>query len=251
MFLQLRPDIYFSNELGPPIIRGSWKNESSPPPKAAAHAPLIPRLPTTSSLQNSTLIPPAPLLVSASGESSHSGGPVTIALSNSLSNPISAKPSRDDLKQSKQKQPAPVLSDDYEEGSSGSSSESEDYGELSLIRGMQGMSLGSTQPLEGPEHRAVVDSQWRFHGKSSSFKLISAARKFQQLHMDEMAKTYPQAKSAGGSPQALPNVRREEFWVSPPVRALFPYNLGLSAYLLVAVFSGRLAGTQDQHFPAP
>ena len=212
--------MYFSNELGPPIARGSWKNESSSPARPMTHAPLIPRLPTTSSLQTNSLIPPAPLLVSGSPAPSHSGGPVTIALSNSLSNPVSTKPSRDSLKGSRQKQPAQVFSD-YDDDSA-SSSESEDYGELSLVRGMQGMSLGSAKPLEqSPEQRAVIDSQWRFHGKSSSFKLISAARKYQQLHFDEIAKSLPQAKSGLGSPtasQASGSFKRDQFWNSPPVR---------------------------------
>ncbi|TCD69801.1 hypothetical protein EIP91_006114 [Steccherinum ochraceum] len=200
---KLRPEVYFSTDFGPAFVRGSWKNGSFSPQKPTTHAPLIPRLPTTSSLQSNALIPPAPLLVSrpSNEQNRSSSGPVTISLTSSLPNPISTKFSRDSLRQVKGEEASAVAFSEYEEVSSGSSSESEDYGELSLIRGMQGISLGSQKPLEGSGLRPSNDSQWRFHGKSSSFKLISAARKFQQLHMDEIAKSQPDG-SGSGSPRA-------------------------------------------------
>ncbi|KAH8080269.1 fungal-specific transcription factor domain-containing protein [Cristinia sonorae] len=229
---RLRPEIYFSDQVGPPIVRGSWKNESPPPTKTATHAPLIPRLPTTSSLQSSSLIPPAPSFSAGAVGSSQSGGPVTIALSNPLPNPISAKPSRDSLKT----KPSMVFSD-YEDLSSASSSEDEDYGELSLIRGMQGMSLGSSAPLEGTDHRGMADSQWRFHGKSSSFKLINTARKLQQLHMDSMPKPFRDGKSDSGSPPVVGSHRRKQFWTSPP----WETNLGDSR--------PKFSGTLESQWP--
>lgn len=101
-------------------------------------------------------------------------------------------------------------SSEEDEPSSASSSDNEDYGELSLIRGMQNLNI---RPLESHEGGNVPDSQWRFHGKSSSFKLINTAWKLQT----EASKVTGEA-SPEDSAHKMGINRRAYFWKSPEVR---------------------------------
>lgn len=173
--------------------------------------------------QSHSLLPPPSLAVPDGAGTSHAapypgGGTNTVPSSEGTK-------SLSRCSRSRLNAPAAEYFSDVEEyGSSGSSSESEDYGELSLIRSMQNLNIqGSIKPLENRESREPVDAQWRFHGKSSAFKLINTARRMQQIHLDEVAKAAGE-DGEGSPPRVLPEppTRREFFWTSPAVCPIYP-----------------------------
>ena len=107
------------------------------------------------------------------------------------------------------------------------SSDTDDMGELSLVRGMKRLTLRGLEPTEGgsPE-RYTLDSQLRFHGKSSSFKLISTTREFIQLHRVEVESSSDGRQSNSPADIVLPpppsSNKREEFWRISPVSPSSP-----------------------------
>ncbi len=156
--------------------------------------------------QNHSLLPPPSLAVPDGAGTSHAA-PYPGGGSAPISPPETTK-SLARASRGRLNAPPADFSDveDYE--SSGSSSGSEDYGELSLVRSMQKLNIHG--------NRDTMDSQWRFHGKSSAFKLINTARKMQQIHLDAVAKA---AEGDGSPPRILPDAptRRDFFWTSPTV----------------------------------
>ncbi|CAL1706909.1 unnamed protein product [Somion occarium] len=194
---RLRPEADFTPEIGPPIPRDSWKSESP-----AMQSSLSRQTTSSSQSQGSSLVPPQPSLAVSGGSGvSHAApypgsGPIMIALTHATS--------RDNVRGS-------GASSEDDEPSSASSSDSEDYGELSLVRGMQSLSL---KPLESHDNRTVPDSQWRFHGKSSSFKLINTARKLQ----NEASKVAGES-THDDNPHQIGAHRRPYFWNSPQYEA--------------------------------
>lgn len=130
--------------------------------------------------------------------------------------------------------------------SSTSSLSSEDEGsavELSLVQGITQLTLHGLRPTHVAEE-LVVDGQWRFHGKSSSFKLISTARELKQRHLDEVTGSSLPASPARSSPeQARPGSRagvyaprRAQYWGSLPVRTV---QSCAASSLTVGIISGR------------
>ena len=96
----------------------------------------------------------------------------------------------------------------------GSSSESEEVGELSLSRGMKRLTVCGLVPAQ--ERPYVADSQVRFHGKSSWFKLIEPIRKLREEH------AYSVTSGPDSSMFSQDNInpaatRRPEFWTTPDV----------------------------------
>ncbi|KAI0076108.1 hypothetical protein K474DRAFT_1772732 [Panus rudis PR-1116 ss-1] len=195
---RLRPEVDFSKELGPPIPRDSWKTDSP----VAQPSLLRQASQSFHHSPKSSLVPPTPSLSVPGGAGVAApypgSGPVTITLTH--------MPSRETIQSLRR----PSTSDE-DEVSSASSSDTEDYGELSLIRNMENLSI---KPLEH-DNEKEPDGQWRFHGKSSSFKLINAARKLQQG-----------ASSADGNEGATPPPlganRRPYFWQTPPYETILP-----------------------------
>ena len=91
-------------------------------------------------------------------------------------------------------------------------------GELSLVRGMKRLTLRGLEPTEGSPKQHTLDNQLRFHGKSSSFKLINATREFMQLHMVESSSEGRQSNSPADIQLPIPTTnKREEFWRIPRV----------------------------------
>ena len=135
------------------------------------------------------------------------------------------------------------VTDDPSSTSSLSSEDEESAVELSLVQGITQLTLHGLRPAHVAE-KQVVDGQWRFHGKSSSFKLISTARELKQRHMDEVTGSSLPASPARSSPeQARPGSRagffaprRAQYWGSLPVRTMYSCNASL---LTVGAVSGR------------
>ncbi len=92
------------------------------------------------------------------------------------------------------------------------------------MRGLKRLTLRGLEPTEATPDRYGDDNQWRFHGKSSSFKLISTARDLKQQHIVENGSTSSDGRQSY-SPASVqlphvPSTIRPEFWTVPPVRLL-------------------------------
>ncbi|EGO25312.1 hypothetical protein SERLADRAFT_437067 [Serpula lacrymans var. lacrymans S7.9] len=196
----LRPETDFSSELGPPVVRDSWKTEQeaarrlSPHEKSSSPSAPPQRLKDTPPASSPSRVP-QPLGIST-----------PIVPSSHISNYSrrSAGTPRTDTD----------ASSDY-----CSSSDSDELGELSISRGMKRLTLRGLEPAS--EGAMLADSQNRFHGKSSSFKLIGPARKLREEHMNMVTNTTPYgtgfAQNSNSAQQAVPrpNERRSEFWSTP------------------------------------
>ncbi|KAH7914147.1 fungal-specific transcription factor domain-containing protein [Hygrophoropsis aurantiaca] len=196
VLLQLRPEADFSNELGPPVIRDSWKTESEPPRHPSPH--------------EKSSSPSAPSKMKGSPASLRSNALPQVAVSSAII-PSSRISSR-----SRGTPRSDSDSSDYF-----SSSESEEVGELSLSRGMKRLTIRGLEPTA--ENNTIIDSQVRFHGKSSCFKLIEPTRKLREEHMVNLG-MYPSDLDSGtgnshyqqsASPVDFAPTRRPEFWATP------------------------------------
>lgn len=193
---RLRPEADFSEELGSPVVRDSWKHDAEPQyrlsPDEKSSSPVA-RLRSHGSPVGSSLPPVGKLLPSSS---------VSVRSRRSAGTP------RTDTD---------LSSDAY------TSSESEEVGELSLSRGMKRLTIRGLEPAL--EHGSLVDSQVRFHGKSSCFKLIEPTRKLREEHINRVFQESgsTDAESGSGSrssPESASSVcftpiRRPEFWTTP------------------------------------
>ncbi|TBU33907.1 fungal-specific transcription factor domain-containing protein [Dichomitus squalens] len=220
---RLRPELDFSTELGPPVVRDSWKNSPPAPssdkarsasPKAIDHSPSVSRKQSLASLAAHPTNRPCPVPSGAKG-----GG-------QTKSRTASGKqPSRG----SQRRQPSGHESrSDSDADASGSSlsdsSETDDLGELSVARGMKRLTLRGLEPAEGSPERYLNDNQLRFHGKSSSFKLISATREFKQRHMVETSSDGRQSNSPASVQMASDaGCKRPTFWTLPPWEKTFEH----------------------------
>nr|VWO95032.1 Zn(2)-C6 fungal-type domain-containing protein [Ganoderma boninense] len=123
---------------------------------------------------------------------------------------------------SKRRQPSgydsPSNSDDASSSSLSDSSEIDELGELSIVRGLKRLTLRGLEPAEGSPERYLNDNQLRFHGKSSSFKLISHTRELMQRHIVETSSDGRQSNSPADV--QLPH-KRPEFWTLPPWEKTF------------------------------
>ncbi|KAH0827908.1 hypothetical protein J3R83DRAFT_3537 [Lanmaoa asiatica] len=173
---RLRPEADFSEELGPPVIRDSWKTDPEPSCRMSPH------------------------------EKSTSPSASCSRLNGSPSSWRSAGTPRSDTD---------LSSDDY------TSSESEEVGELSLSRGMKRLTIRGLEPTE--DHRSLADNQVRFHGKSSSFKLIEPIRKLRDEHVSRITGVEEHSRSSrdSASPITAAALRRPEFWTTPPWELAF------------------------------
>ncbi|KAG2111269.1 fungal-specific transcription factor domain-containing protein [Suillus discolor] len=190
---RLRPEADFSEDLGPPVVRDSWKHDAEPQyrrsPDEKSSSPVA-RLRS----RGSPSLPPVGKFLPSSS--------VSVRSRRSAGTP------RTDTD----------LSSD-----ACTSSESEEVGELSLSRGMKRLTIRGLEPAQ--EHGSLVDSQVRFHGKSSCFKLIEPTRKLREEHINRIFQESgsTDAESGSGSrssPESTSSVcftptRRPEFWTTP------------------------------------
>ncbi|KAL4073873.1 fungal-specific transcription factor domain-containing protein [Scleroderma citrinum] len=201
---RLRPEEDFSEELGPPIIRDSWKNDLEP--------------------CRQSLSPPSTLPSNLKTSSSGSLRPGSLPL---LSDAFSSS----------------LHAADTDLSSEGDTfSESEEVGELSLSRGMKRLTERGLVPAQ--EIPYAADSQVRFHGKSSWFKLIEPIRKLREEHVYSVTSG---PDSNGFSQNNINQVnaaatRRREFWTTPAWELAYEGSYhrlqGLCRFLA-------------QHFPPP
>ncbi|KAG8213977.1 hypothetical protein J3R82DRAFT_10726 [Butyriboletus roseoflavus] len=196
---RLRPEADFSEELGPPVVRDSWKTDSEPPCCMSPH-------------EKST---------SPSGSSSRPKGSPSRSLQ---SNPLSAFNatnhstcigSRSLRSAGTPRSDTDFSSDDW------TSSDSEEVGELSLSRGMKRLTIRGLEPTQ--DHCSLADNQVRFHGKSSCFKLIEPTRKLRDEHVNRVTggEEHNRLTRDSNSPINAEALRRPEFWTTPPWELAF------------------------------
>ncbi|PBK81933.1 hypothetical protein ARMGADRAFT_976134 [Armillaria gallica] len=201
---RLWPESDFSEELGPPVIRDSWKNEESA--NSADNA--------TSHLRakSSPLNPPA-------SSSFKKPSAASALFSPSVPLGFSTHLTLSDLRPQKRPR-VPVRK--HSSGTHGSHSKSEanasdpssDVDEL--VEGFEGKGRLS---LRLSDDVAEEDNSARFHGQSSSLRMVDATRKFKHLHMLE---TSSDSGKGTPSPGFRPDSsRRVEFWRPPPWERLY------------------------------
>ncbi|CCM01111.1 uncharacterized protein FIBRA_03159 [Fibroporia radiculosa] len=220
---RLRPDTDFTTELGPPVVRDSWKADAQIAQSVAQTA--------STSSTNSTAAP--------SSSRSHILLPMTTAILSpgfAYRGPAGERAGASSVRHKsprryRKKSQHPVAdgsTSQNEEGSSDSSLSASDHEdssvELSLVQGMTHLTMRGLQPAN-VNGKQAMDGQWRFHGKSSSFKLINATRELKQRHMDEMAgASSPESLASGSNSNSTPGpgyaLRRSEYWCSLPVSFL-------------------------------
>ncbi|KAJ4483342.1 fungal-specific transcription factor domain-containing protein [Lentinula aciculospora] len=186
---RLRPGQDFSAELGPPIIRDSWKD---PEPSYETSR--------SQSLSPSKLAP-------------YLDQNMSIRMSSHLKIPFSSSSSRASSIHHRPRQDPATGS----VGSSSSQSDSSDVDELvdNFEKGMQRLTLRSGRSQtqgDGPYDR--------FHGQSSYIKLVDATRKLRHAHImaqkDVLSNSSDSNASTTSPSPEIPNaLRRLEYWRTP------------------------------------
>jgi hypothetical protein len=258
---KLRPNEDFNAELGPPIIRDSWKNED----RRQSRASITPANISSTTLGGSSLPQPAPLSsnwVSAAPTAAFGCAPLPHLKANP-SIVIKSGPTQD------KSAAAHTDTEGETQGSNGISSEdissdTEELGELSLTRGVRKLTI---RGLEAAGKRASPsENQLRYHGKSSSYKLVGMTRRLRDKHRAELKKTAGEAEGTGDTSARLeesPIATRDEFWSMPKVSIVFQFCSveSLSMRLCWAQWEVEYDGFQvdspssipglEEHFPPP
>ncbi|KAJ3790815.1 fungal-specific transcription factor domain-containing protein, partial [Lentinula aff. detonsa] len=191
---RLRPGQDFSAELGPPVVRDSWKDSEL--------------LPATSRSQSRLRA------ASPSKLSPHLDQTTSIPMSSHLIlNPSSSSSSRAPSRHHRRRRDSIDNSIDY----FSSQSDSSDVDELvdNFEKGMQRLTLRSGRSQsqgDGPYDR--------FHGQSSYIKLVDVTRKLRQAHLMAQKEGFSNSSGSNGSTTSpspeIPNaLRRPEFWRAP------------------------------------
>ncbi|KAI0769708.1 fungal-specific transcription factor domain-containing protein [Trametes elegans] len=219
---RLRPEADFSAELGPPVVRDSWKNDPAPAasfsdkarsgsPQPAEGSPTATKTPLSVAL---TAPPPdrAACPTTASGTAG-----VGFHVRPVAGRKVSKKSK---LRKSSTQEPTSNSDHDASCSSLSDSSDTDEAGELSIVRGLKRLTLRGLEPPEVSPDKYGNDNQWRFHGKSSSLKLISTTRDLIQKHIVETASTSSEGRQSNSpaSIQLPPSStgKRPEFWSVPP-----------------------------------
>ncbi|KZT11021.1 uncharacterized protein LAESUDRAFT_644067 [Laetiporus sulphureus 93-53] len=215
---RLRPEADFSAELGPPVVRDSWKSDAPDTQYAGHHLPTSSERPafSASTSRFQSLLPLA-TAIPLPGYTYGCCGFASAKLEESSAS--LAKPKRN--RRSKQARPSPGMhhSDKSSSEAPLSASDHDDSSvELSLVQGLTQLTLRGLRPAHVTS-KEPQDGQWRYHGKSSTFKLIHATRELKQRHMDEVGATAqpsaPVVNSGGECCQTFAP-RRPHFWQSLP-----------------------------------
>ncbi|EMD37384.1 hypothetical protein CERSUDRAFT_154019 [Gelatoporia subvermispora B] len=207
---RLRPEADFSAELGPPVVRDSWKylDSTPPPPKL--------RRPSSASIHRK------PSLLSFSGTVTFPSCSCTSNCPHISPDDDPSSPSRTTTKRNASRsRPSTLelaLESDLESPSSVASDNDEidELGEMSMIQGIKQMTLTmrGLELAEGPPDEDIHGTHYRFHGKSSSSKLVTATRVLKQKHYAEVAKDLGDTP---GSVNSIPRLAtlRSFFWKPP------------------------------------
>ncbi|KAI8993102.1 fungal-specific transcription factor domain-containing protein [Trametes punicea] len=216
---RLRPELDLTSELGPPIIRDSWKNEPAAPqpsdeamsnsPQAAQVSPSTNKAPSPVSLTA-----PPPIRAAYPATASDKGRPVA------KSRPVAGKKGLKTKKPRGSSKLDPASNSDHDASCSSlsDSSETDEAGELSIVRGLKRLTLRGLEPTEASPDHYGTDNQWRFHGKSSSFKLISTTRGLIQKHIENVSNSSDDRQSNSPASVQLSSAsssKRPEYWTVP------------------------------------
>ncbi|KAF8664366.1 hypothetical protein AX16_000738 [Volvariella volvacea WC 439] len=219
---QLQPGVDYSNELGPPVVRDSWKNEDSsaaPPAKSA-------KLASSSSLNKQRSFSSIPLRPVGNHDHHlptfipyrrHPSSPPPLVSSipgtTGLSNYLILRPEQP-RERSRFRRPKPEEGPIDDATSDGSSSDVEVFQEV-YTGGVKRLTL---QGVRGPVVDAG-DNNLRYHGKSSAHILVDATRRFKEMHLlGRMEDTHHKRAESSPSPHAR---RRAEFWRAPKWELLY------------------------------
>jgi hypothetical protein len=204
---QVRPDQDFSAELGPPVVRGSWKSQDG-----SADA--------SSSTRRNSFIPNIlpPLLVpyrSKKDEPSHTSDIFHSPRSTHLIF-RSKPPSR----RMRMRVDLDVTLSSYSEDSSDETSSSSEQAEETVISSLAGREKITL--LVSENDNSTEDDNIRFHGRSSTAGLIEITRQFKHMHMKDTIsppQQEKQEKPASPFPSNLTVAqwRRPTFWRRPKV----------------------------------
>lgn len=201
---QLRPEEDFYDQLGPPVIRDSWKHASS------SGQTEIPGVLSTSS------ITPADQILRKTNVSPR----------------LNAHRTRST--------PEPKLIDAGSGSEHLASSDNEDYAETSLTRGLKHLTLRGLEPVANTGSSPCElgdpgrDNQMRFHGKSSAFHLVGTTREFKKQH--QVATGSPGSEDSATNSHSS---KREYFWISPSVSRNITSTIAVSNHRLVGKAMGR------------
>ncbi|KAF8070504.1 fungal-specific transcription factor domain-containing protein [Lyophyllum atratum] len=190
---QLRPDADFASELGPPIIRGSWREQD--PSHSYDEQQLFLSSPSSEIAPESKVLP------------TMSGFSTTGRTTRLMSNP---HPTPGRLHQKREEQ----YHDNTDESDSSEDPSNFDVIEIESISGLvQKLTLqGEAVSTERPS-----DAHARFHGKSSSVGLIEAAQRFKMMHLLDAIEGGQDTRRE--SPDSIGDAgfsdRRPEYWTMP------------------------------------
>jgi hypothetical protein len=225
-FIQLCPNTDFSEEIGPPIVRGSWKNDDKPEGLNHLSAPSPPL--TTGSVSSSLSLltrPRTTATLNKDHDFPMSQVDRTTHLIFKTPRGSASPPPARKITLAKQSVVDPTTDD--------SPNESE---EDMVESGGDGRHKYGLSAMENDDDLAM-DSRIRFHGRSSTAGLVEVTRKFKHmcmqerqegtngrgLRLDKEAKQSPQRKVVVEKPDnaELRVYRRVEFWSTAPVRLTY------------------------------
>jgi len=177
IIIQLRPDQDFSAELGPSVIRGSWKDPPSAPHRSSSPSP-------TSSRRSSHLLilPSSPTTNTLNVQTHLLRSRKSSVSDKSSDSPYSSDP--DDLVDDKE-------------------------------RGMHQLTLRKASHLHSEESKE--EQHERFHGQSSYLPLIDATRRYKQQHLIESGDLKTRVTHSLPSSRIPNPIRRPEYWQAPRV----------------------------------
>ncbi|EEB89361.1 hypothetical protein MPER_12550 [Moniliophthora perniciosa FA553] len=196
---QLRPDHDFTNELGPPIIRDSWKTDETETREPSAPGTSATSTPRRSAVHRNAPAPSSrlPSAIQVSKSSSHLN-----LRKHSGSHAAGSLATANDSHDS-----------DYESETSSKLYSSESDGLVdTYTAGMHRLTL------RGPDAPAEEDdNHTRFHGKSSSMNLVDATRKLKQQHILQTIDNDDPSNHTSQPDSVLvsSSTRRPEYWRFP------------------------------------
>ncbi|TFK44759.1 fungal-specific transcription factor domain-containing protein [Crucibulum laeve] len=240
---QLQPNIDFSEELGPAIVRDSWKNEDTniPDPSTSrkiSHSASVARL--------DSLIPLSPVLDPPYHSERNGKNPV-----NQTAHPNAICPSTH-LFQPQPRHASRAKLGIYRDknGSEGSSSLDESSSSSDAEELLVESSIGGRKKLilvasERGSHDE--DNSIRFHGRSSTAGLVETTRKFKHLHIREtmeagMKHSPDEDVSIDPPNNAINSTRRPKFWHIPHWELMYEGHHADSPSILPSILD---------HFPPP
>ncbi|KAF9465075.1 fungal-specific transcription factor domain-containing protein [Collybia nuda] len=237
---QLHPGTDFTTEIGPPVIRDSWKNEeSSTIFQEHPYSPSSPSYPRKSSHSSPIYSSPSSqghirTRINASGIGlPHFGRSTHLVFGSQPTRGSHLKP--DHLHSDE---------DTDDDDSDDNQSSSSDHSASSLTLEIENVTgLVKKLKLRGTEDDSdqPPENNNRFHGKSSAVGLVEATRQFKLLHLLDSLES---ARPSRESPQGIEDLplgsltRRPEFWRTPKWERVWESLKIESSELFTSVLAG-------------